>query len=198
MDHLHPRGTKNDNSINLEFNRRLAKLGPIKLLDLGCSGGGFVESIRVGRGEAIGIEGSDYSQKMQRASWRTIPDYLFTADISKPFSIVSDGALATFNTVTAWEVLEHLSLDQLEALNTNIHAHTLHAARFIVSITTVQDHHEGIDYHETLAPLNWWEQFFTDRGWKSNTALQAYFHPQWVRGPNTEGPVSGCFVFEKR
>lgn len=42
-DHLEPWGTRNDNSINKAFNRRLFRLFPpekvIRVLDLGCAGG---------------------------------------------------------------------------------------------------------------------------------------------------------------
>jgi hypothetical protein len=78
-DHTTPRGTINDNSFNRVFNDKLvAALGSgIRVLDLGCSGGGFVRSL-VDQGiEAYGIEGSDHSRRTKRAEWATIPERVF-------------------------------------------------------------------------------------------------------------------------
>lgn len=200
VDHLHPRGTKNDNSTNPEFNRRLfAHLvgrTPV-VLDLGCSGGGFVESILQMGGIAVGVEGSDYSKRLGRAAWERIPENLFTADIGKPFLILSSGFLCSFSVITMWEVLEHLNVDQLEVLMLNLHAHTRHGALFVCSVNTRQDHFEGIDYHATVHSSEWWEGFFGDRGWLLRWDLYDVFHPHWVRGPNTEGASSTCFVLNK-
>jgi hypothetical protein len=106
-------------------------------LDLGCAGGGFVRSLLDDGHEAVGLEGSDYSLRWdgpggteaerarrkpgRRAEWANIPDNLFTADITKPFVVDADatgvaamwftgkrGSLASFDVVTAWEVMEHL------------------------------------------------------------------------------------------
>jgi SAM-dependent methyltransferase len=200
VDHLRPRGTKNDNSVSPEFNRRLFALlrarTPV-VLDLGCAGGGFVASLANAGAIAIGIEGSDYSRRAERAAWGSHGDILFTADIAKPFLVLSEGFLFSFNVVTMWEVLEHLSLDDLEALMVNIHAHTRREAFFIASVHTTQDHFEGVDYHATVRPAEWWAEFFESRGWIWRRNLHEQFDPHWVRGPNTDGPGSSCFVFEK-
>src|SRR3990167_2627697 len=89
-DHLEPWGTKQDNSVNKRFNKKLIKLfgHTPNVLDLGCAGGGFVRSIIKQGGLAVGIEGSDYSKKIKRAEWAKIPDNLFTADITKPFKLI--------------------------------------------------------------------------------------------------------------
>ena len=51
-DHIFPWGTKRDNSQNPRFNSQLINLfqersgqSCIKILDIGCAGGGFVKSI---------------------------------------------------------------------------------------------------------------------------------------------------------
>lgn len=200
VDHLHPRGTKNDNSENAEFNRRLFALFPRRpsVLDLGCSGGGFVRSIYEMGGIAIGIEGSDYSQKLGRAEWDRIPHLLFTADVSKPFFVIANGlGLVTFDVVTMWEVLEHLTAGELELLNLNVHTHIRPGGYFIASINSGPDRFDGVDYHATVRPPAWWEEFFCSRGWRHRRDLFEHFHPHWVRGPNTEGRASTCFVFQK-
>jgi hypothetical protein len=91
-DHLVPHGTAKDNSTNLMFNLKVEKLFKnlnrlLKVLDLGCSGGGFVRSC-IERGcLAVGLEGSDYSKIHRRAEWPILGDYfLFTSDITRPFS----------------------------------------------------------------------------------------------------------------
>lgn len=200
VDHLHPRGTKNDNSTNAEFNHRLFALYPRGLpsvLDLGCSGGGFVQSILEMGGEAVGIEGSDYSKRVGRAAWAAIPANLFTADIGRPFLVFANDVIASFDVVTMWEVLEHLSVEELETLIVNVHAHTTHGACFIVSVNTSQDHFEGFDYHATVRDSDWWEEFFVARGFAHRHDLCEHFAPHWVRGPNTEGAASACFVLQK-
>ena len=91
-DHLLPWGTKRDNSRNPRFNDKLYRLFPryeqmLKVLDMGCSGGGFVKSCFDEGCLAVGIEGSDFSKRFRRAEWRTIPEYLFTCDITGNFDL---------------------------------------------------------------------------------------------------------------
>ena len=127
-DHLMPWGTRSDNSRNLRFNQKLYHLfpkqeNPIAVLDIGCSGGGFVKSCLDDGCLAVGLEGSDFSKKRRRAEWATIPDFLFTCDVTRDFEIMLDDgnprALRAerssydgksqkriqFDIVTAWEVM---------------------------------------------------------------------------------------------
>ena len=96
-DHAQPWGTKNDNSKNPRFNQKLYKLysqlqTPLRVLDLGCSGGGFVRSCINEGCFAVGIEGSDYSRRHKRCEWAVIPEFLFTADITRKFRLsLNDG-----------------------------------------------------------------------------------------------------------
>jgi hypothetical protein len=58
-------------------------------MDLGCSGGGLVFDFLLRGHTAVGIEGSDFSQKSQRAEWRLLNQCnLLTADITKPFQVI--------------------------------------------------------------------------------------------------------------
>ena len=61
------------------------------LLDIGCSGGGFVRDLLDDGHIAIGLEGSDYSKKSRRAEWAIIPDFLFTADVTGDVDIFMNG-----------------------------------------------------------------------------------------------------------
>lgn len=73
-DHLIPFGTRRDNSTHRRFNKKLCELFGLDtslwVLDLGCSGGGFVKDCLDEGHMAVGIEGSDYSKKLRRAEWR--------------------------------------------------------------------------------------------------------------------------------
>ena len=86
-----PRGSKNDNSISPRFNRKLYQLfrgaKPIRVLDIGCAGGGFVRSLLDDGHFAVGLEGSDYPLLNQTGEWSTIPHHLFTCDVTKPFRL---------------------------------------------------------------------------------------------------------------
>jgi hypothetical protein len=89
-DHIVPRGTKYDNTRNMLFNKKLEALfghRSLYVLDLGCAGGGFVKDCLEDGHFAVGLEGSDYSKKLERAEWRTIPANLFTCDITEDFSL---------------------------------------------------------------------------------------------------------------
>ena len=92
-DHLHPRGTMSDNTRHPRFVAAVQeRLGDdLSYLDLGCAGGGLVFDFLMNGFDAYGIEGSDYSQRHQRAFWGIISDRLFTADITKPFRLHERG-----------------------------------------------------------------------------------------------------------
>ena len=67
-DHVYPFGTANDNSTDAIFNDALFALIPprdVRLLDIGCSGGGFVKSILDAGGLAVGVEGRESGRRLQ-------------------------------------------------------------------------------------------------------------------------------------
>lgn len=166
-DHKWPRGTVQDNSSNRRFNLKLyAMLGfrpELNLLDLGCAGGGFVRTVIEDGHTAIGIEGSDVSKKLRSREWDTCPHHLFTADITKPFQVmtVNNAALA-FDVVTAWEVLEHVPDTALDGLIDNIRRHLLPGGYFFGSACLLPDDNPltGAVYHVTLKPREWWVERF--------------------------------------
>lgn len=188
-DHMQPHGTANDNSENLAFNWKLHDWIPktkICILDLGCSGGGFVKSIIDSGGFAIGIEGSDYSKLRQRAEWANIPQYLFTADITEPFQIVEvddDGneSPLKFNVITAWEVIEHLKVDQIAQTFDNISRHLADNGVIIMSVCPIDDVIDGINLHQTVQEKAWWIDLFTSYGYKNQPRLIKYFNRDWIR-----------------
>jgi len=133
-DHLIPWGTARDNSKNYRFNQKINILfdrfkKPLKILDLGCSGGGFIADCINDGHIGVGLEGSDYSLKIGRAEWGRIPNNLFTCDITKEFTIKLTyneiEELCKFDLITSWEIMEHIKTEDLEQVANNVKKHLL-------------------------------------------------------------------------
>lgn len=194
-DHIHPKGTKHDNSKNWLFNFKLYRLyfpkftgevaGFFKILDLGCAGGSFVRECINSGCFAMGLEGSDYSKKMNRAEWPIIPDSLHTCDISKNFYIYhkKEKQPVKFHVITAWEVLEHMEEYQIDTLIENIKRHLLDEGLFIASVSNYSDKIGDIEFHRTQKNKRWWVKKFADKGLYLKIELYPYFDGQYVRGP---------------
>jgi 2-polyprenyl-3-methyl-5-hydroxy-6-metoxy-1,4-benzoquinol methylase len=166
-DHKWPKGTAADNSSNRNFNLKLYAhfngRSDLRVLDLGCAGGGFVKSFLEDGYVAVGVEGSDWSKKLRSAEWDTIPHHLLTSDITRPFEIRTlAGEPVRFHCVTAWEVLEHIPMEKLLFLIQNITKHLTSDGIFVASVDTAPDSNPvtGAVYHATLRPKRWWlDQF---------------------------------------
>ena len=191
VDHLKPRGAIRDNSSNQRFNEALKRLFPsgyrIKLLDLGCAGGGLVRSLLQDEQLAVGLEGSDNPKKYGLGEWLNCPLHLFTCDITKPFRLTdSSGQDFIFDVVTAWEVLEHIPKENLEGLISNISGHLSSGGYFIGSVDLTPDVNPltGAVYHVTLEPKEWWLEIFEKHGF-----VELRSHPfaveDYVRGNAT-------------
>lgn len=158
-DHIDPKGTANDNTHYPWFVTKTQRIHgrKIKFMDLGCAGGGLVKDFLDASHFAVGVEGSDFSKKHQRAEWARIPDNLFTADITKPYFITDDeGRKVLFDVISAWEVMEHIKRDDLPGLFSGVRNNLVPGGLFVCSIATFPD--EG--YHVTLEEKPWWvEQF---------------------------------------
>ena len=170
-DHQWPRGTIADNSINPRFNLKLydhfLNRNDLRVLDLGCSGGGFVRSFLEDGYTAIGLEGSDASKKIRSAEWDTCPHHLFTCDIAAPFLIRDiSGKKMTFHCLTSWEVLEHIPEDKIDVLLENIKNHLADDGIFVGSIDMAPDGNPitGAVYHVTLQLESWWLERFARAG----------------------------------
>lgn len=201
-DHLKPQGTKDDNSRNPRFNHKLLSLlsqRPLRLCDVGCSGGGFVKDMLDAGQIAIGLEGSDYSLKRKRAEWATIPDHLFTCDITHPFTIVPVGdgeegdapRPALFDVITAWEVMEHIPEDRLPQLCRNVRLHLAPQGLWIMSVSRQQGYH-----HVTVHDERWWTTFFEQEGFRNRPDLVKYFDRDWIRGPHQAAPDSFHLILQ--
>jgi hypothetical protein len=198
-DHLIPWGTRRDNSRNPRFVQKLNKLfgaskGPLWLLDLGCSGGGFVADCLDDGWMAVGLEGSDFSKQRRRAEWRTIPENLFTADITAKFQVyietAQESSQAKFDVVTSWEVIEHIAEADLPRVSENVQRHLRPGGLWIMSVSPNVEIIEGVPLHQTVQSRDWWLQKFASLGWTHLPAHLNFFNTQFVRGPKYGAPGS--------
>ncbi len=202
-DHLTPWGTARDNHTSPVFEEKFMKLynyaPELKVLDLGCSGGGFVKNCLDRGCLAIGLEGSNYSKKMHRAHWPLLGNkLLFTADITKPYSIKfiqeKKQYPLHFHLITMWEVLEHLKEKDLTQTFANIKNHLSDSGIFALSVSPLEEIIRGMRLHQTVNPPNWWLERFKKEGFIQMPKLEQYFDGSYVRGPqNARG--SANFVF---
>lgn len=190
LDHTRPYGTAQDNSVSPFFNQKLFELIPaekVRLLDLGCAGGGLVRSILQAGGFAVGIEGSDFSKIHRRAEWGVIPDWLFTADATEPFQL-HNGKPLKFNVITGWEFLEHISKEKLPTVLENIKKHATEDAIFVGSISRGQEPH-----HITVNHKGWWVDFLANLGLEYSPVLEQHFGDNLVRG--SSHPMASSFSY---
>lgn len=186
LDHIHPWGTKQDNSKNLKFNLKILAwlpLAQLQVLDIGCSGGGFVRTMHDTGALAVGIEGSDYSRIRARAEWGTIPHRLFTADATAPFSILkASGERILFTLITAWEFIEHIDEDRLADVFDNIDKHLAKNGVVIMSVSPIDDIVDGVNLHRTVKPYDWWIKSCKAFGFVHHPQTVTYFSPDhWIR-----------------
>lgn len=157
-DHITPVGTKNDNNTNLKLIDEIENYfkKSISFLDIGCSGGQFAVDFFERKHLSVGIEGSDYSVKYERANW---PDYygkvLFTCDASKEYFITDDkDHLIFFDCISSWEVIEHIHPNRLDQFFQNIKNHMNKDSIFIGTISLRTD----VDkLHQSVFPENVWK-----------------------------------------
>ena len=192
LDHLHPLGTALNSSTNPRFNRKLYALfhsRSLTILDLGCAGGGFVEECLRDGHVAVGLEGSDLSRRTRRASWATIPDNLFTCDVTEPFTLHTsdDASPLRFDVVTAWEILEHIPKEKLAGLLENLRRHLAPGGLFLASISSGPSDSEGHDLHVTRENKAWWRHRLEQGGFCYQKGLIRYFAGEFVRG-SSEAP----------
>ncbi|NBY56198.1 MAG: methyltransferase domain-containing protein [Betaproteobacteria bacterium] len=203
-DHIVPWGTARDNSTHLGFNAKLLHWIPkayLSVLDIGCSGGGFVRSM-VNEGVfAVGVEGSDYSKLRKRAEWDTIPDRLFTADATAPFQLdfaEKDGSNLQplqFSVITAWEMIEHVREEDLQTVFSNIDKHLIKNGVVVMSISPNDDFIEGVNLHQCVHEKSWWIDKLRSLGWENHDFLVDFFEPDWIRSePNAPGSFHVCLT----
>ena len=202
-DHVMPWGTRRDNSRNRRFNEKLYRLfpqkgEPLKILDLGCSGGAFVKDCLDDGCLAVGLEGSDYSKKHRRAEWATIPDFLFTCDITYDFELLLDTSPGKrriqFDIITSWELIEHIAEADLAKVAENVRKHLLPSGLWIMSVSLNEQIIGGVKLHQTVKSKEWWIRKFAELHFTHLESHVQYFNTQFVRGPKYGAPGSFHFV----
>jgi hypothetical protein len=185
-DHLSPFGAVRDNSRNPRFNQKLYRLyddASLYILDIGCAGGGFVKDCVDDGHTAFGIEGTDTCRKHSLGEWAAIPDSLFTCDASQPFHFETmDGSRFCFDVITAWEVLEHIPAPRLDTFFANVRRNLHSWGLFIVSVHSTSSLVNGVEYHQTIQPPDWWETQFKLHGFWIDRPLKNHFDGEFVRG----------------
>ena len=183
-----PRGAVYDNSYNRNFNRRVYDYfggkPDLKVLDLGCAGGGLVKSILADGFMAVGLEGADAPLRLRSGERDAIPYHLFSCDITQPFEVRdAAGERVGFDVVTAWEVLEHIPEERLSGLITNIRRHLNPGGMFVASVALFPDGDpfKGVVYHVTLKPKDWWLDRWAEHGFTELTG-HAFEVQDFVRG----------------
>ena len=184
-----PRGSKNDNSIAPRFNRKLYELfngkQNLRVLDIGCAGGGFVRSLIDDGHFAVGLDGSDYPLLNQCGEWPTISEHLFTCDVTKPFTLSdrATGEPLEFDAITAWELMEHIPAESLPRLFENIERHLAPGGLLLFSVATFLDwdRQTGVVWHVTVKPQSWWEDRFDRLGFEV-LDQHPFGKDDWLRG----------------
>lgn len=179
-DHLMPWGTMRDNTTNANFIEEIHEfiklnydLDNFNFLDLGCSGGQLAVDFSKRGNLSVGLEGSDYSVKHQRANW---PEYhnkiLFTCDVTKPYSLYNEGEKIEFDIITAWEVVEHIHPDDLSDFFKYINDNLKPGGIFLASVSTIEDVIEGFKLHQTIfSEVEWYQKL------PKLTSLKLYQYP---------------------
>ena len=173
-DHLYPHGTKRDNFTDVHFILQFIEwyksiyiagipairyTDPLTIMDVGCSGGALVKDWLKYTPYAVGLEGSDYSVKHERAEWPDLYNKnLFTCDISREFQVYYDDIPYECDLITAWEVIEHIPPDRLDIFFKNIWKHLKEGGVFLGSGCAASDKTGGVELHLSAFPKEKWER----------------------------------------
>ena len=108
----------------------------------------------------------------------TIPDYLATADVTKPFTVTdSAGQKVYFNVVTVWEFFEHIKECDIPDVVFNIKSHLVREGFFIGSIASTP---YG-NWHQTIQSESWWIKTFASLGMQHASDILGFFGRNLVR-----------------
>ncbi len=198
-DRIVPGGSMCDLSTSKPFAKKCRDLFPTRsfaLLDIGCSGGSFVETV-LSLGDnnfieksqifAVGLEGCEFSLARQRAAWARIPNNLFCCDVTEKFTLFNTNVFEhtrqivpfRFDVISAWEVFEHIPENKLNQLLKNIVDHLMPDGIVVGSVSSQSGFH-----HETLRSREWWLNKFAEYNLHFNQRIYDVLNPDWVRGPN--------------
>lgn len=180
-DHKYPEGIYFDNNYNQQFVDGINSYfenKKINFMDLGCAGGELVCRLSDQGHTAIGLEGSDHAlnirpdvvekmgfMPMGHKNWKNYGNKnLFTCDVTKPYTVISNNMPYKCDLITCWDVIEHFEEDQLDQFFTNVKNHMSDNGLFTASIhmgscgrsIVVEETPENLDYHKTIHDREWW------------------------------------------
>lgn len=167
-DYVEPKGSIQDFTRSPDFVRQVEIFFDRKIscLDLGCSTGGLVYDFISRSNFACGIEGSDAPKNFNLGFWPIIPEFLFSGDLTREFTILRSNKLLKFDLITAWEVLEHIREEDLHAFFGNVSKHLSSTGVFIASVAQFSDRDPktGREWHVTIRSKDWWSKKFSEFG----------------------------------
>lgn len=148
-DHKFPAGSINDNNSNVNYIleiKNFFKNAPIKVLDLGCSGGQIIVDHLKSGDMAVGLEGSDTVLNGKGShNWKQfLNKNLFLCDITEHFDLEDENdQIIQFDVIQMWDVLEHIPENKIANLFANIRKHLKNEGIFIGQISQQNDpiHH---------------------------------------------------------
>jgi predicted TPR repeat methyltransferase len=102
--------------------------------------------------------------KHRRANWKDLGGKrLFTCDITKPFRVRRGQQDLRFHLITAWEVMEHIHPNDLDALFQNIREHLTPGGCFIASTNSLSSIVDGVELHQTRMSNAEWRAYIAQR-----------------------------------
>lgn len=147
------------------------------ILDIGCGGGGFIETCVNNGHKAIGIEIGVGYQKMKSFAWNTIPDNLFIRDFGQPLTITYDGEPVKFDFIHSYDVFEHIKEDDIPQVFKNIVDHCKKETYIILKIANWK-----CLGHRTTYDRNWWKKRIKDSGLvETNSIIKSKLRPSELK-----------------
>lgn len=185
LDHKAPRGSRIALSRRFYFEHVLDKFMTensfMSITDQGCSSGAFISGMHDTGYLALGLEGSDYSEKTKRGDWGRLNNIcLFTCDITKKFEIKFCDENFKFDILTSFEVLEHIENKDLDAVFDNFKNITHKNSIFLFSIGILDS-----PYHVNLfKKKSQWLEYFKKYNLVEDKNIKDYFgdillHNEW-------------------
>jgi 2-polyprenyl-3-methyl-5-hydroxy-6-metoxy-1,4-benzoquinol methylase len=152
---------------NRKFNEKLFALvptRPLRILELGCGGGAFIQTcIEDGYTLSFGVDGNPYYRELKQHSWGKFPENFFVADAGKDFTILENGSPMKFDVITSWEFFEHIHPSAVEQLAKNIEQHSKVGTWLIFSAS--QRLH--LPWHKTIKNKQQWIDVFEAKGFEN-------------------------------
>lgn len=174
---------------NRQFNQHIYKLitnHPIKILDIGCGGGGFIEDCVNDGHCAIGLDGNKFYKDLSLQSWQIIKNNLFTCDIGQDFTILEDDKIIQFDIITTFEFLEHIHPEDINTVMSNIKKHSKYGTYLLYTASSRPD--RG---HLTIKSKEEWTNLFNEIGYKN---INLDFGKDFIR--NEPDSIKGYMIYE--